>query len=65
MFALGTAASMAILSAAFGYGLAREGLARRLAVLVPPLGAVSFLFGIWYALSAIAGGLPIPLTGMS
>lgn len=56
VFALGTAVSMAILSAAFGYGLAREGAARRLAVLVPPLGAVSFLFGVGYTLSVFGVG---------
>jgi hypothetical protein len=52
VFALGTALSMAILSAAFGYGLAREGVAARLAVLVPPLGVLSLLFGVWYTLAA-------------
>ncbi|MGH7544012.1 MAG: hypothetical protein ACREK7_08720 [Gemmatimonadota bacterium] len=59
VFALGTAISMAILSAAFGYGLAREGVARRFAVLVPPLGALGLLFGIWYALTALAIDLPV------
>lgn len=56
VFALGTAVSMAILSAAFGYGLAREGVARRLAVLVPPLGAVSFLFGVGYTMTVFGLG---------
>jgi cytochrome c biogenesis protein CcdA len=56
VFALGTAISMAILSAAFGYGLAREGVARRLEVLVPPAGVVGVLFGIWYALGALGVG---------
>jgi hypothetical protein len=56
VFALGTAISMAILSAAFGYGLAREGVARRLAVLVPPLGVIGVLFGVAYALAAFGLG---------
>ncbi|MGH7588959.1 MAG: hypothetical protein ACRELU_10225 [Gemmatimonadota bacterium] len=56
VFALGTAISMAILSAAFGYGLAREGVARRLAVLVPPLGVLGVLFGVAYALAAFGLG---------
>jgi len=56
VFALGTAISMAILSAAFGYGLAREGVTRRLAVLVPSLGAVGLVFGVAYALAAFGLG---------
>lgn len=56
VFALGTAISMAILSAAFGYGLAGEGVARRLAVLVPPLGVIGVLFGVAYALAAFGLG---------
>ncbi len=56
VFALATALSMAILSAAFGYGLAREGVARWLAVLVPSLGVGSFLFGVAYMLAAFGLG---------
>ena len=56
VFALGTAISMAILSAAFGYGLAREGVARRLEILVPPAGVLGVLFGIRYALGALGVG---------
>lgn len=56
MFALGTAASMAILSAVFGYGLAREGVSRRLEVLVPPAAVLGVLFGIWYTLVALRVG---------
>jgi high-affinity nickel permease len=56
VFALGTAVSMAILSAAFGFGLAREGVTQRLAVLVPPLGVLGLLFGLAYALAAFGLG---------
>lgn len=56
VFALGTAISMAILSAVFGFGLAREGVARWLAVLVPPLGVLGLLFGLAYALAAVGLG---------
>ena len=56
VFALGTAMSMAVLSAVFGYGLAREGVARRLENLVPPAGVLGVVFGIWYALAALGIG---------
>lgn len=56
VFALGTAITMAILSAAFGYGLAREGVARRLERLVPPMGVFGVLFGMAYALAAFGLG---------
>lgn len=56
VFALGTALSMAVLSAAFGYGLAGERVARRLAVLVPPLGVIGVLFGVSYTLAAFGVG---------
>jgi high-affinity nickel permease len=56
VFALGTAVSMAILSAAFGFGLAREGVTQRLAVLVPPLGVLGLLFGLAYAFAAFGLG---------
>ena len=62
VFALGTAISMAVLSAGFGYGLAREGVSRRAAVLVPSFGVMSLLFGVWYTLAALAIELSIPLT---
>ncbi|HET9581909.1 MAG TPA: hypothetical protein VFP76_03755 [Gemmatimonadota bacterium] len=56
VFALGTALSMAGLSAALGYGLAGERVARRLAVLVPPLGVIGVLFGVAYTLAAFGVG---------
>ena len=53
LFAVATAVSMALLSTAFGYALARGAVARRLARLVPILGTLSLLFGVWYALTAL------------
>ena len=47
---------MAFLSAVFGYGLAREGVSRRLEVLVPPAAVLGVLFGIWYTLVALRVG---------
>lgn len=48
LFAAGTAISMSVASAAFGQALERGPLAG----LVPALGALSLLFGVWYALTA-------------
>jgi ABC-type nickel/cobalt efflux system permease component RcnA len=56
IFALGTAVSMAIVSTAFGHALARGAMKRRFTDLVPLLGALSLLFGVWYSFSAVAGG---------
>ena len=53
VFALGTAASMAAVSAAFGYALGRGPLLRSFERLAPVLGSLSLLFGTWYALGAI------------
>jgi cytochrome c biogenesis protein CcdA len=53
VFALGTAASMALVSAAFGHALGRGPLLRRVTAAVPFLGALSLLFGVWYALGAL------------
>jgi len=53
LFAAATAASMAMVSSALGYALARGDLARRFEPLVPVFGAVSLLFGAWYAASAL------------
>jgi ABC-type nickel/cobalt efflux system permease component RcnA len=53
VLAAGTALSMATLSAAFGYALARGPLARRFEVAAPALGTLSLLFGVWYALAAL------------
>jgi hypothetical protein len=55
LFAGGTAASMALVSAAFGYALARPPIASRVGSLVPLLAIVGLIFGAWYALTAIRG----------
>ena len=55
LFAGGTAASMALVSAAFGYALARPPVATRVNSLVPLLAIVSLIFGAWYALTALRG----------
>lgn len=55
VFAAATAVSMALVSAAFGYSLARGAVRRRLADLVPVLGAASLIFGVWYSLGALRG----------
>lgn len=53
VLALGTAVSMAALSGAFGFALARRAVAARLPLLVPPAAVLGLLFGIWYALGAL------------
>ena len=53
VFALGTAASMATVSAAFGHALARDGVARRVERLVPLLAVCAGLFGAWYGVGAL------------
>jgi ABC-type nickel/cobalt efflux system permease component RcnA len=53
VFAAATAVSMALVSTAFGHALARGTVKRRLAELVPLLGAASLLFGVWYSLGAL------------
>jgi ABC-type nickel/cobalt efflux system permease component RcnA len=55
LFAGGTAASMALVSAAFGYALARPPVASRVSSFVPLLAVVSLIFGAWYAFSAMRG----------
>jgi ABC-type nickel/cobalt efflux system permease component RcnA len=55
LFAGGTAASMAMVSAAFGYALARPPVATRVNSFVPLLAVASLIFGAWYALTAIRG----------
>lgn len=52
VFAGGTAASMAFVSAGFGFAVSRGPLARRFVTLVPTFGTLSLLFGVWYALAA-------------
>ena len=57
LFALATAASMAMVSSAVGYALARGRAGRRLERWVPVFGVGGVLFGVWYALDAL-GSLP-------
>jgi cytochrome c biogenesis protein CcdA len=58
LFAAGTAVSMALVSAAFGYVLARGPLSRLVGPLVPVVGVASLVFGVWYAAGALAPGSP-------
>lgn len=55
LFAAGTAVSMGLVSAAFGYALARGAFAQRVSSLVPLLALASLAFGAWYALDAAGG----------
>lgn len=57
IFAAGTAASMALVSTAFGYALARGAVRRRLSNLIPLFGTASLLFGVWYSLGALQGSV--------
>jgi hypothetical protein len=54
LFAAAAAASMAVLSTGAGYALARPAVRSRLPRLVPALGVLALLFGVWYALAAVA-----------
>jgi len=55
LFAAGTAVSMALVSALFGYGLSRGPVAQRVSTLVPLLALASLIFGAWYTLDAVGG----------
>jgi len=55
LFAAGTAVSMAVVSAAFGYVLARGPIARLAGPLMPVVGLASLAFGLWYAAGAVRG----------
>ena len=44
---------MALVSAGVGYGLVRSIVAPRLETIVPPLAALSLLFGLWYTFNAL------------
>ena len=55
LFAAGTAMSMTLVSAGFGYLLAQRSVARRVRFFVPLLALASLAFGAWYAISAIEG----------
>jgi high-affinity nickel permease len=54
LFAFFTAVSMALLSTGFGLTLSSAPVRRSFNRLAPALGATSLLFGIWYALGALA-----------
>jgi ABC-type nickel/cobalt efflux system permease component RcnA len=54
VLALGTALSMATVSSAFGYALARGPLVRRFEQAAPALGTLSIAFGLWYGLAALS-----------
>jgi ABC-type nickel/cobalt efflux system permease component RcnA len=60
LFAFAAAVSMATLSSGFGYALTRGPVLRRTLALAPGLGAVTLLFGVWYALGAVSA-VPYPL----
>jgi ABC-type nickel/cobalt efflux system permease component RcnA len=53
LFVVGSAASMALASSAFGSALARVPIGGRLRAVVPTLAALTLLFGTWYALGAL------------
>jgi high-affinity nickel permease len=54
IFAAGTAVSMALLSTGVGLTLASAPVRRSFSRVAPALGAASLLFGVWYALGALA-----------
>jgi high-affinity nickel permease len=60
LFAAAAAVSMASLSSGFGYALTRGPVLRRMLAFAPGLGAVTLLFGVWYALGALSA-VPYPL----
>jgi cytochrome c biogenesis protein CcdA len=53
LFAAGTAASMALLSTAFGLAIAGGPIGRRFERVAPVLGVLGVAFGAWYALGAL------------
>ena len=60
VLALGTALSMALLSSAFGYAIARGPVRRRMLAFAPALGVLTLSFGVWYTLGAV-GAVPYVL----
>jgi ABC-type nickel/cobalt efflux system permease component RcnA len=54
VFAFAAALSMAMLSSGFGYALTRGPIFRRMLALAPAMGALSLVFGAWYALGALS-----------
>jgi high-affinity nickel permease len=55
LFAGATAASMGLVSTAFGYVLTSGAAKRRLTEVVPVFGVASLLFGVWYSFGALRG----------
>jgi cytochrome c biogenesis protein CcdA len=53
VFGAGTAASMALLSTAFGYALASGPIERNFERVAPVLGVLAAAFGVWYAAGAM------------
>lgn len=53
LFAAGTAASMALLSTAFGLAIAGGPIARNFGRVAPVLGTLNIAFGAWYAFGAL------------
>jgi ABC-type nickel/cobalt efflux system permease component RcnA len=60
VLAAGTAASMALLSSAFGYAITRGPIQTRMLALAPAMGFITLAFGGWYTLGAI-GAVPYVL----
>jgi ABC-type nickel/cobalt efflux system permease component RcnA len=60
VLALGTAASMAFLSSAFGYAITRGPVVRRMLAFAPAMGCMTLAFGCWYTLGAV-GAVPYAL----
>jgi ABC-type nickel/cobalt efflux system permease component RcnA len=60
VLAAGTAASMALLSSAFGWAITRGPVVRRMLTFAPAMGVVTLAFGCWYALGAV-GAVPYVL----
>jgi cytochrome c biogenesis protein CcdA len=54
IFAAGTAVSMALLSTAFGLVITGGPIGRNFERVAPVLGILSMVFGVWYALGALA-----------
>jgi hypothetical protein len=55
LLAAGTAVSMALVPAAFGYALARGPVSRLVGPLMPVVGLAGLVFGVWYTAGAVRG----------
>jgi ABC-type nickel/cobalt efflux system permease component RcnA len=53
LFAIATAISMTLMTAAFGALLTRGPAARKIHLLIPALGILSLIFGVWYGVEAL------------